>query len=376
MGLSARARALLLLALVAGSGLALYAPITNLTLAVRLLTAMRTLASGATGQDLAVEEEIVKQRMGDRMLEGIVYHAGKSHPERAVVLIAGVSELGCYHPRLMALARTLADKGFLVLTPDIQMFRKFQISPAAPDEIAFWYSRLPHLPAADKVQRTGMIGISFSGTLALMVAARREIRDSVAFVLAIGPYHDLFAVSRRWFTSLPATAGEGQYPVRYYGRWIMMLHALDMVASEQDRKALHDELWGLLLKGSAPPTDTKLSAQGERWRRLATMREDESDVELAHAIEEHLSYLYHKISPEQVLADVRCPVFLVHGATDDLFQAVESERLHARIRRSHLLVTPFLTHTHPFQKEMTWKQKASAFWNMLAFFYSFASAAR
>src|SRR5688572_27063805 len=228
MGLSSRGRALLLLVLFAGTGLALYIPITNLTLALRLLLAMRTLASGATGQDLAVEEEIVRQRMGEGMLEAIVYRAGKSDPERAIVLIAGVSELGCYHPRLMALARTLANKGFFVLTPDIQVFRKFQMSPVALDEIYFWYSRVRQLPGAARVERVGMIGISFSGTLALMVAARPEIRDSVAFVLAIGPYHDVFRASRRWFASRPAAAGEGQYPVRYYGRWIIMLHALDM----------------------------------------------------------------------------------------------------------------------------------------------------
>ena len=156
----------------------------------------------------------------------------------------------------------------------------------------------------------------------------------------------------------------------------MMLHALDMLALEQDRKVLHDELWGLLLKGSAPPSDSTLSAEGQRWRRLATMREEESDPELARAIEERLLSLYRRISPEEAVDDVRCPVYLVHGATDDLFQSVESEKLHARLRKSHLLVTPFLTHTHPFQKEMTWKQKAGAFWNMLAFFYSFASVAR
>ena len=155
-----------------------------------------------------------------------------------------------------------------------------------------------------------------------------------------------------------------------------MLEALDSLPLEQDRKALQEVLRTLLLKGTVPLTELKLSPEGQRWFRLATMREDESDPELVTAIEAHLSSLCYNLSPNQSLEQLRCRVFLVHGATDDLIPPEESRALNVRLKNSHLLISPFLTHTHPSQSRMSWRQKAGAFWNMLAFFYSFASVAR
>ncbi len=355
----------------------LYGPVADAWFAGRLLLAVKTLAAGAEGRDLAVIEQKVTRHDGLRNLEAIVYRSSKSRPRRGIVLIPGISELGCYHPRLQALSRHLAAAGFLVVTPDIREFRAFRMPPQAMDQIDFWFRQVPSL--AGHVTRTGLAGISFSATLAAITATRPEIRGQVAFIFGIGAYDDPMRCSREWFAPGPVTVGPGHYPTRFYAKWIIMLAALDLLADQGDRRFLDLVLTNLLLQKPVPALEEWVTAAGGRWYRLALMREDQSDPELARQIEGHLTpKLYADINPATVAAEVRCPVFLAHGAHDDLIPPDESRRLSARFvnAKTHVLVSPFLTHTHPMQKEPERWEKARAILETVIFFYEFAGVAR
>ncbi len=99
---------------------------------------------------------------------------------------------------------------------------------------------------------------------------------------------------------------------------------------------------------------------------------------LASSIESFLRpLLYDQITPHRAEAEISCPVFLVHGAVDDLIPPSESMRLHESIRpKSYLLISPFLTHTHPNDGKMTlWKRTVAAI-EVFRFFYEFASVVR
>ncbi len=355
-----------------------YVPLSNLVFAVRLMLAARSLSSGATGQDLPVIMEKVGRQLGAQQLEGLLYRPTRYRPARAVVLVPGISELGCYHPRLMALSRSLANQGFIVLTPDIRMFREFRMSPEALGEIQFWFEQLQTLGGGARPPKIGLAGISFSGTLALIAAAQPAIRDRVAWVLAIGPYDDPMRCSREWFSAGPTTVGPGYYPTRFYAKWIIMLAALNMLPGDKERGFLQSALVNLLLQRPVPPAPQESTPEAARWYRLAVMREDQEDPELGRRIEAYLRpLLYEQITPHRAAAEVRCPVFLVHGEQDDLIPPDESRRLHQRIRaKSFLLISPFLTHTHPNDKKLGLGQKARAIFDILCFFYNMAWTAR
>src|SRR5437867_1206440 len=98
-----RAALLLIVFLIAAA--AAYKPLADLIFAGRLLLAVRTLASGSTGKSLPVEESEIRRRFGERALTALLYRPTGSSPRSAVMLVPGISELGCYHPRLRALAR-------------------------------------------------------------------------------------------------------------------------------------------------------------------------------------------------------------------------------------------------------------------------------
>jgi len=367
--------AILLLACAAAS----YNPVANLVFAARMALALRILASGATGENLPVQVTTVQRRMGDRTVEALVYRPNGSSPTRAIIFMVGVSELGCYHPRLVALCRYLADKGLLVVTPDITMFRQLEISAEPIDQIVYWFHQVRTLEGSQRVEHIGLAGISFSATLSLIAAARPEIRDEVAFLIGIGPYYDLHHCFRGWFASGPVTVGEGYYPTRFYAKWIIMNAALGMLPVAQDRQFLHGVLLDVLLGKKVPPADPALTPEGQRWYRLAVMREDQSDEELSQKIDSYLTpILFWQLDPAQAAAEIRCPAFLLHGAYDDLIPPEESREMQQHITRArcYLLISPFLTHTHPFEKPFTWRQKAAALADSFAFFYRLARILR
>jgi fermentation-respiration switch protein FrsA (DUF1100 family) len=112
---------------------------------------------------------------------------------------------------------------------------------------------------------------------------------------------------------------------------------------------------------------------------MAVMHEDESDPKLAGTIESHLSRrLFRQLDPGPSLPFLRARVFIVHGAHDDLIPPQESRDLYEALgpQRARLLVTPFLTHTHPLASPMTATQKAGAALDVLAFYYGLARELR
>jgi pimeloyl-ACP methyl ester carboxylesterase len=358
-------------------GILLWNPLSRAVFSARLAWSLQQLASGDSGQDLEIRETRVHRRFAGEDHEAILYRPAKRPASRAVVLVAGLSELGCYHPRLIALSRFLADKGLLVITPDIREFRNFQISAEPVDQIVFWFRQAPTLEGGEKIQKTGIAGISYSGTLTLIAAARPEIRDAVGFVVAIGPYCNLVRCTNSWFAAERGAAGAQGYPTRFYAKWIIMLAALDMVAVPKDRLFLHGLLEALLLQKTPPPADPGLTAEGMRWYRLATMQADQSDPELTMEIEKYLiPRIYARLDPEQVLGELRCPLFFIHGAYDDLIPPGESRELHRKTADSYLLIAPFLTHTHPTNNPLSFRQKARAVLDTLGFCYQFSRVIR
>ena len=86
--------------------------------------------------------------------------------------------------------------------------------------------------------------------------------------------------------------------------------------------------------------------------------------------------VFRQLDPESAFREMRCPVFLIHGAYDDLIPATESIEIHRRLANSHLFISPFLTHTAPSGAKLSWKQKATAVIDALLFCYRFSGEIR
>lgn len=377
MLLRGKRRRWLIAAVLSGLALAALFPFTRLVTTIRLLAVVRRVAAGEIGRSPAVKEDTIIRRLGASKRVGIVYRPADSNPRSAVILVHGVSELGCYHPRLVSLSRALAGAGYMVLTPDITLFREFRIYPPPLDEISFWLKEVHNVDGGRELRRVGLAGISFSGTLSLIAASQPQNRDAAAYVVGIGSFDDLIRCSAGWFAAGPVTVGEGYCPTRFYAKWIMMLAAVDMLEAIEDREFIQVVLRNLLLQKEVPSNPGSMTEEGRRWCRLALMREDQEDPALARRIERHVSaVLYPGLATQRPAAEIRCPVFLAHGAYDDLVPPEESRRLREKIvqARSYLVISPFLTHTHPREKSLNWRQQVGAALDLFGFFYALSGA--
>jgi pimeloyl-ACP methyl ester carboxylesterase len=376
-GTNRQKRRQLLLWTVIAAAILGFVPLRRMITAVRLITMLRHVAAGEIGPDDSVTEAKVSRTSGQAQLDAILYRPSGRSPESGIILMPGVSELGCNHPRLVSLARELSKNGFLVLTPDIKMLRDFRIFPPPITEISFWVREARHMNGGGNLRRIGLAGISFSGTLALIAAAEPQNQSVASYVLAVGAFDDLLRCSSFWFDAGPITVGPGYYPTRFYAKWIIMLAAVDLLPQATDRDFIESVLRNLLLQKDVPALPNNLSEAGRRWHRFALMREDQSDADLARQIESHVSsMLYQELATGKPAAEIRCPVFLAHGAYDDLIPPEESRRLQKKITmaKSYLLISPFLTHTHASDKPLSWWTKTKAFFSLLGFFYHLSAA--
>src|SRR5262245_40767603 len=184
----------LLVAIVAGVLVAMpYAH--GLSFVIRAADMQGTARRLADADTTAVESRDITIPMPPGSMRARRYKPLGSH-RRAALLVSGLHPFGIDEPRLVRLARAVAASGIAVVTPDIPELSRFEITPAIPDAIeaaAIWLAAQRELSANQKV---GLMGISFSGGLSIVAAARTSIANQVASVFALGGHDDLPRVLR------------------------------------------------------------------------------------------------------------------------------------------------------------------------------------
>ena len=125
---------------------------------------------------VAVEERLLVAPVGGVSMRARAY-VPATRPRQTVLLVSGLHPAGIDEPRLIHLARTLAEANVLVVTPDIPELSRFDITPHVTDRIeaaALWLA-LESGFAPDG--RIGLMGVSFSGGLAIVAAGRPALRE-------------------------------------------------------------------------------------------------------------------------------------------------------------------------------------------------------
>jgi dienelactone hydrolase len=278
---------------------------------------------------------------------------------RTIVLTPGVHAEGIDEPRLTRFARDIAAGGFTVLTAELPDLLRYEITLRLPDQIedlAVWLATRRTLAPDGRV---GLVGISFSGGLSLVAAGRSSLAGRVAFVLSFGGHGDLARTMRYLCTGRQADGTSR--PPHDYGVVIILLNYAPFIVAAEQVEPLRAGIRTFLEASHVDMVDK--TAARVIFDRAIAMEADlpEPARGLLHAVntrdvarlgpllERHLEAipLPDDVSPERAAA-TRAPVFLLHGADDNVIPAIESALLAARLRREgtpvHLLVTPLVTH--------------------------------
>lgn len=276
---------------------------------------------------------------------------------RGMVLVPGVHYLGMDEPRLVKFARSLAGCGLRVLTPEMPGSRDYRIVPGDVQSIGDsvqWLAR-----ATGK--RVGLMGLSFSGGLALMAAAQAPYSNEVSFVFSVGAHDDMFRVASFYTTDadpFPDGDIERETP-NPYGPMILEYEHLEDFVPPADVDAIRAAFRARLYEEPANEKrfvgrlTPEQKTEYEKLLDVAQNAPDLAESNKKHAVE------MAAVSPHDHLAGLHVPVYLLHGREDNLIPFAEAEWLaqdlpHGTLRE--MLISPLIGH-------VTLNDKSAGMWS-------------
>jgi dienelactone hydrolase len=297
---------------------------------------------------------------------------------RGILLVPGVHASGIDEPRLVGFARDITATGHPVLTVELPDLARYEITTRTTDMIedaAAWMMRRPEFQGQDG--RIGMIGISFSGGLSIVAAARPAIRNGVAFVMAFGGHADLPRTLKYLCTGIQPDGASR--PPHDYGLAIVLLSGADRVVPPDQVQPLRVAILSFLEASRLAMIDqAKALAEVNHSKELEKGLAEPARTYMGYVINRDVAHLGPILLPhvaelggDAALSPARSPfpvvpVFLLHGTDDNVVPAIEStllaRDLAARGVPVHVLLTPLITHA-----EVDKSSTAAAVWRLIHF---------
>lgn len=311
-----------------------------------------------------------------------LYRPTRGESRRAVTLVPGVHMDGIREARLVGMAEDLAASGFTVMTVSTPDLQRFQITGRTTDIIedaAKWLAAgeggTVAPPSPDG--KIGMLGISFSGGLSLVAAGRPELRDKVSFIMSFGGHGDLPRVMRYLCSgNAPAMPPLGEAtrdvagaehvsikPPHDYGVAVVLLSMADRAIPPDQVEPLRRGIMTFLTASSLDMVDkARAKAEFQRARDYAETLPDPARTLMRHVNDRAVDKLspvllpivegidepaaLAALSPESAPAP-SAPVFLLHGAEDNVIPSVETVLLANHYRGKtevHAVLSGLITH--------------------------------
>jgi len=281
---------------------------------------------------------------------------GVAHPP-GMVLVHGIHHLGMDEPRLVNFARAAASDGYSVLTPEIAALADYHVDGASIGTIgesaAWLQQRLGTGPVT-------VVGVSFAGGLSLLAACDPRYAPHIRALVLMGAYDNLGRVVRFLATS-QAEFPDGRmepYRAHDYGAAVFVYSHLDQFFPPSDLAVAHDSLrdWLWERPADAQTLFPRLSPPSRATMEILIARQiGQLRPRILDAIQADDPQLA-AISPEGKLSALHTPVFILHGATDDIIPSTESLWLEKEIPKPYLreaLITRAFSHVDP-EKGAVW----------------------
>jgi acetyl esterase/lipase len=258
----------------------------------------------------------------------------------AMIAAHGVTCRGRRDPRLVHFARCLARSGVIAAVPTLSGLAAHRWDVADLDALEQVVAAVADATAPSGVP-LGLIGFSYGGSYALVVAARQRVASRIGFTLTVGAYHSLDRVFD-WYVETqhlePTTEEE----------WDDAIYLQLILASQhRDRLGLSAERCGEL--ESLLERYCFEAPAGEKRRFYDTHLRGRGLIDLGSAHRDRA--VLEALSPAGKLASLRCQVSLIHDERDSIVPSSEAEAL-MRELESHggqghaLLVTSLLSHVN------------------------------
>ena len=183
-----------------------------------------------------------------------------------LIVLHGVHHLGMDEPRLMAFAAAMASCGLRVLTPELPGIKDYHVDRSSVrviGESARWFAQKTGGPV-------GVMGLSFSGGLALVAAADPIYHPDFKFVLAVGSQDAMDHVANYYLTGseLRPDGTTELLPAHEYGALVLEYEHLEDFVPAPDIAAIRPVLRQHLYENKIAETAAE-AALNDKPRREA-----------------------------------------------------------------------------------------------------------
>lgn len=309
-----------------------------------------------------VHVEEIKFAMPDGAVRARVYTPVKHPNAPGMVVLHGVHHLGMDEPRLMSFAAALAGCGLRVLTPELPGIKDYQIDAGSVRVIgdsAKWFHQQTGAPV-------GVMGLSFSGGLALVAASEPQYSNDFKFVFAVGADDAMEHVATFYRTgkdTRPDGSVEHLKP-HDYGTLVLEYEYLNDFVPTQDEAAIRPVLREHLYENGLAEKMAlaKLtSAQHSEATQLMNAYSSVTEAALSVDEEKHLGEMA-AVSPHGKISTLTTPVYLLHGEGDNIIPSAETLWLASELPKTtlkELLISPVVSHvdideTKPSLRDEWW----------------------
>ncbi|MBK6685057.1 MAG: hypothetical protein IPG45_11375 [Deltaproteobacteria bacterium] len=305
-----------------------------------LLWSLGRWLSPLTPEDLAppgVERSAVRvapRRPADRPFEAWIYRPLDRPIQGALLVCPGLHYAGPADPRLDRFLRVLAGSGLLVLSPFLPDFTALEVKESLTDDLERALGALLEHPARPRSITPGIFSISFGSLPSLRLAARATPERPLGGLLVFGGYADF---SRTLAHCLGQGAEGPRDPLNQPVVFLNLLPWLEVPEPERLAAALRrfvESTWGrpeLKAKARHQPiaeaVGAELTGRTAQVYRIATGLDDGAFALAETALRARGTDAH--LDPRPVLAQIRCPVHLVHGRDDDVIPHTELDALAA-----------------------------------------------
>jgi pimeloyl-ACP methyl ester carboxylesterase len=265
------------------------------------------------------------------------------------VVLHGVHHLGIDEPRLVGFARAMASCGLQVLTPELPGVKDYHVDLGSVQVIgasAQWFAKQTGAPV-------GVLGLSFSGGLALVAAGNPAHGKDFKFVVAVGSQDEMMHVANYYLTGReirPDGTTERLAPHEYGPLVLEYEHLEDFVPTE-DEEAIRPVLRNHLYEdnGGERLAEVKLNSQQKaEAAQLLNSNSAATKAKLASSDIKHAQEM-KELSPHEFLQTMTTPVYLLHGQAENIIPAAETLWMAKELPRTTLqavLVSPVLSHVN------------------------------
>jgi pimeloyl-ACP methyl ester carboxylesterase len=265
----------------------------------------------------------------------------------AMVIFHGVHHLGIDEPRLMGFASAMAGCGIRVLTPELPGIKDYHVSEESAEAIGEsvkWFAAQTGVPV-------GVMGLSFSGGLALVAASEPQYHAAFRFVVAVGSQDSMLRVAE-YFLSGRDVRPDGStevLPPHEYGPLVLEYEHVHEFVPAGDLESVRALLKAHLYEDRPGEAAAKLGMTEAQLREALALMDTKLPATralIAASIARHAGES-EGVSPQGRLRGLGTPVYLLHGEGDNIIPAAETLWMASELQPDDLkamLVSPVLSH--------------------------------